>query len=59
MFYRVCSDRARGNGLKLKEGRYRSDERFFTVREVEQVVQRDGGCPIPGSAQGQVAQGSE
>lgn len=29
------------------------------MREVEQVVQRDGGCPIPGRAQGQVAQGSE
>ena len=55
LFSRVCCDRTRRNGFKLKEGRFRpgyKEDIFYSKagETLEQVYQRCGGCPVPGDS---------
>ena len=65
LFNRVCCERTRENGFRLKEERFRLNIRksfFFYSKSgetLEQVTQKGGGCPIPGDIRGQDGWGSE
>jgi len=62
LFTRACSDSTRGNGFRLKEGRFRYKKEFLYSEGGEtlaQVAQRSCGCPLPGSVQGQVGRSCE
>lgn len=61
VFSRVCCNKPRDYGFKLKEGRFKLHLRKKLFYDEGggaqvQVVQRGGKCPIPGNTEGQVGQ---
>ena len=64
LFRRICGDRTKGNGFKIKEDRFRMNisKKSFTVRVERQRnrlsrEEKAGRCPIPGVFQGKAGSG--
>ena len=59
----TCSSRTRGDGFKLKEGRFNyvlgTNSSLCGGEALAQAAQSSCGCPIPGSAPGQAGWGWE
>ena len=54
LFSQVTSNKMRGNGLQLHQGRFRLDSRKNLLKEwsrIEQAAQGCGGVTIPGGVQ--------